>query len=235
MCYPEPTVLDDYEAADLVITAHLVSLVNEIDPKSYPGGDVSAVAMTVEKVYKGDVKTGDKIQIGQGIPGLTCTLTFFEPMVGEKFLLYLRRPAKSSNTLATSRCSGSGYLKYAHDHLLYLDKMDKVLGRTRVYGRYVKQGSDDSSLAGRKIRFRGKNRTYVATTDKEGSYELYGMTPGRYVVDPELPSGWIVDNFHLTRKLTEAEFMDLSAPSRAVFTLLPKRHFRADVELRRAN
>ena len=109
-------------------------------------------------------------------------------------------------------------------------------GRTRISGVLDDDGLAGLSLEGQAIRIIGKNRTYVAKTDKNGVYELYDLPPGRYVLQPELKFGWKVDEFHLTRPLTRSEQMHGRRPSnRVAFTLRPRSHFGVDMRLKLNN
>ena len=68
---PIPTVLDEYNAADVVMIARVVSLKKstEFDPGYF--GDVRSATFIVEKVFKGDVKVQDQLVFGQG-NGVRC-------------------------------------------------------------------------------------------------------------------------------------------------------------------
>jgi hypothetical protein len=97
-------------------------------------------------------------------------------------------------------------------------------------------GSSGLSLEGQAIRLIGKNRTYVAKTDKNGVYELYDLPPGRYVLEPELTFGWKVDEFSLTRPPTRTELRQGHRPcNKVAFTLRPRRHFGIDIRLELSN
>ena len=80
-----------------------------------------------------------------------------------------------------STCNRSNRVENTHDDLLYLENIATVQGRTRVSG--VVDG-DDENAAGQQVRITGKNKSYIATTDKNGVYELYDLPPGRYLTEP---------------------------------------------------
>ena len=216
-CYPRSTVLQDYEKANLVIIARLVSLVKATEPTGRPGGDISSATMVVEKVFKGEVEAKQKLTFGQGDEILGCSWSFYEKMIGERYLLYLSQPEKLSERFYITTCNRSRGLEYADDDLLYLNNIDKVRGQTRVSGILNVDGGEDG---GQTIRIIGKRKTYAATTDKNGVYELYDLPPGRYILESELKFGWKVDEFHLTRQLTRSEMINPRPPSnRVAFTL----------------
>lgn len=234
-CFNTSTVLDDYEQADLVIIAKVKSVTKTITPTRF-GGDKNHAIMTVQRVFKGDVTTGQELTFGQGDPTLGCSWALYENYVGEEYLLYLFRPEKPDEPFYISTCNRSTSVEGAHEDLLYLNNMDKLRGRTRVSGVIDQEGGEDEDVAGMQIRITGKNRSYVATTDKNGLYEVYDLPPGRYSVEPILRTGWEVDTYYLTRQPTRAELMrsDSDEPtlSKVWFTLRKKRHFGVSFDLR---
>ena len=92
---PLPTVLDDYEGADVVITARLVSIekTKEPDPIHF---DIRSATMVVQKVFKGNIKVQDAIGFAQG-NGIDCLWQFDETMIGREYLLYLDSPDEASD------------------------------------------------------------------------------------------------------------------------------------------
>lgn len=235
-CYPITTVVDDYEKADLVIIARMKSVTK--GPNRFYS-DISHVTMTVEKVFKGDTKAGAELTIGQGEATLDCSWQFSADEVGETYLLYLYQPEKPSEPFYVSTCNRSKGLEGAKEDLLYLENIDKVRGRTRVSGVVERNSVDIDDESGHQIRIVGKNKTYIATTDKDGVYEVYGLPPGRYSLEPVLQPGWKIDEWLLTREWTRADWrrseLDLPPPTKVWFTLRPKKHFGANIGLRLAN
>lgn len=231
-CHNTSSVLDDYEQADLVIIARMTAVTKG---KSRFNSDISHATMTVEKVFKGDVKIGQELLFENGDPVLGCSWQFYEDYVGSAFLLYLYRPEKPSEPFVISTCNRSTGVSSAHEDLLYLENIDKLRGRTRVSGFVEREGADDN-LEGQRLRIVGGKKVYIATTDKYGVYELYDLPPGRYTIEPVLETGWILDEYGLTRPPTRAELMSLDddppPPKKIPFTLRPKRHFGVSMSLR---
>jgi hypothetical protein len=231
---PKPTVLQAYTESDVVVIARAIS-VEKLSEKAMTGTFVSSTTMEVEKVFKGNLRVGDKLEFGQG-NGIRCTAVFYEGDIGKEYLFYLESPPSDEKLWYEFGLGRSQLLKYAADDLLYLNKMDKVRGRTRISGVLDENGLAGLSLEGQRIRIIGKDRTYVAKTDKNGVYELYDVPAGRYVLEPELKFGWKVDEFHLTRPLTRLELMHGRRPSnRVAFTLRPRQHFGVDLRLELSN
>src|SRR5687767_1477901 len=156
--------------------------------------------------------------------------------LGSEYLFYLDKLPENEKLWYEFGYRRSNSLENANEDLLYLNKLNKVRGRTRVSGVLDDDGLAGLSLEGQRIRIVGKNRTYVAMTDKNGVYELYDVPPGRYVLVPGLKFGWKVDEFHLTRPPTRLEMMQGRRPSnRVAFSLRPRSHFGIDIRLRLSN
>lgn len=234
---PKKTVLEAYEDSDVVVIARAVSVEKTADESRKPmlGTNVSATTMEVQKVFKGNLRVGDKVVFGQG-NGIRCTWVFHENDVGKEYLFYLHSPPTEQDLWYEFGYSRSHLVEYVADDLLYLNNMEKLRGRTRVSGVLDDEGLGDRSVEGRKIRIIGRNKTYVATTDKNGVYELYDLPPGRYVLEPHLDFGFLVDEFTLTRPPTRREMMSEPKPSnRVAFTLRPRKHFGVDIRLKLSN
>ena len=92
---PKPTVLQAYDESDVVIIARAISVEKLSDQSEKPmiGTLVSSTTMQVEKVFKGNLRAGDKIVFGQG-NGIWCTWVFDEDDIGKEYLFYLNSPAK---------------------------------------------------------------------------------------------------------------------------------------------
>lgn len=237
-CRPKMTaVLDEFETSDLVVIARVTALIK--GPNRFPTSDISHSTAVIEKVFKGDIKAGDEIRLGQGDPILDCSWDFFPSSVGDKFLFYLDRPEKPSEPFWVSTCRRSSGVEYAKDDLLYLENIDKVRGRTRVSGVVERDDEDDENLAGHQVRITGRNKSYIATTDKDGVYEIYDLPPGRYTIEPLLQSGWRIDHWLITREETRTEWRrsnkGLPPLTRRAFTLRARKHFGADIILTLAN
>ena len=227
-CYPITTALDSYERSDLVVIARLYSVEKATGSEHPFGSDISSATMVVEQVFKGDVKINDKLTFAQGHEVVGCRWSFEGRPLGERYLLYLFKPEKPSDPWYISTCNGSGNVELAKDDLLYLNNMEQRRGQTRISGRVSVEG--DLNTEGRKIRISGGNKTYFATIDKDGVYELYDVPPGTYTLEPVLPFGWKVDEFLLTRPPTRANFYRRPS-NRVVFTLRPHKHFGVHIRL----
>lgn len=226
-CYQKPTVLHEYEQADAVLTARIIS-VEKIEPPDPILQDVRSATVLVQRVYKGNVRAGEQIKLGQG-NGIDCLWTFDEQMVGEEELLYLYE-VKDGATVGVSGCGRSNALERAGDDLLYLNNLEKARGRTRVSGSYGTQfDSDEFDVKNKKIQIIGRKKVYETTTDANGNYELYDLPPGRYVLRPEMPAGWKIDLMEMVRSPSYSKNRPGSSTRQIVFTLRPKQHAGLDL------
>jgi Carboxypeptidase regulatory-like domain len=211
---PLPTVLDAYAEADVVIIARVVSIekTNEPDPIHL---NIRSATMLVQRVFKGNVKVQDAISFAQG-NGIDCLWIFDEKMIGSEYLLYLNPPDGGSDLWYLGQGRSSG-VNAAENDLLYLNKLDKVRGKTRVSGTL----DDDFPVAGKNVRIIGKNNTFRTATNEHGVYEIYGLPPGQYLIAPEMPHGWIIDT---DNSFPTASERPMHSKSYKAFTLRPKRH-----------
>ncbi len=128
-CGGKPTVLTEYEWANVVVVVQVTSV-----EKSEKGVDrVRYTKAIVEEAFKGKIKAGEEIVFGQG-GGADCIWTFRETNIGERFLFYLVPMEKEQKLWWAGTCGRSRAVAYAADDLLYLRNMAVVRGKTRLSG-----------------------------------------------------------------------------------------------------
>ena len=202
-CGLRPTVLDSFNASDVVVVVSPV-YVEKAEPEktAAPGrmsdgenfvDGVMSTTVRVEQVFKGTLKVGDEMIFSQG-GGADCIWTFSEEDIGKKFLFYLGQPEGFPRWIAGT-CGRSNSVEHAADDLLYLTKLDKVRDKTRISGTVRFRRGTGESLAGRKIRIIGTKQTQELETNDKGVYEIYDLPAGRYLIEPEVPKGWEVGRF----------------------------------------
>ena len=223
---PRPTVLDAYEDADVVVIARAISVekIGDESPMPTNASRVLSTIMEVQKVFKGNLRTGDKMTFGQG-NGIRCTWVFYEEFIGKDFLFYLQKPPQDSVWYEFGYAR-SNEISAAADDLLYLNNIERIRGKTRVAGTL----SDEEfgpGLPGRKIWILGKNKVYETRTDENGVYEFYDLPPGRYVLEPEFPFGWRINDKTIGTTTVSKE--EQIHGRHILFTLKPRQHAAVDI------
>lgn len=200
-CSTAPTVLDDFSASPIVVTARLEEF-EELD-RSIEAGNVYktvAAVMTVEKVYKGTLKVNQRIKILDGGGG-DCSMGFLRSKPGQRFLFFTG-PAKQVGRLKgrlhwISRCSRSERIEAAGPDLAYLDNRAKFAGKTRLSGIVKRFSQDPPSLAKIRVSVTGRNFDQVVETDEAGFFELWGLPTGQYRVTFAVPSGTRIRDYRI--------------------------------------
>ncbi len=222
-CSRNGTVAEEFARTPNVVRLKLRSIEKAADSeRNYGVEGIRQSKLTVEKVFKGNLKVGDELTFAQG-GGADCVWTFSEKGIGTEYLFYLGgKPAKGkaqsrmpSSVIASTTmrgaatpphgevwtaftCSRSSSLGYAAADLLYIEKMAKVRGKTRVSGTFTQsiEASVESEesiyrrLDGRSVRISGQGRNIELKTDENGVYEIYDLPAGRYKITPERVEGF---------------------------------------------
>jgi hypothetical protein len=191
-CGQMSTVQQAFDNADDVFTAEIKAIKKTKPSRDYPNG-VEGAKATVIKVFKGNLKAGADVFFDEGT-GSDCLWQFDEKLIGKRLLIYDERHSRPSvsGRYGIYGCDRSGDAEKRTVDFLYLENLDKVRGRTRVYG-YVHFVGGNESAAGRKVRIIGAIETYTATTDKNGIYEIYDLPIGDYFLEPEIPKCWKIN------------------------------------------
>jgi hypothetical protein len=179
-----PTAIEAFAEAQNVVTARV---------KTIDGGHGKTTAI-VEKVFKGDMKTGRELVLLR--KNTTSLMVYFGTgAVGSKLLLYLPAP----------EADGTWYInnvnRWLPQHtlgldMLYLDKLDRVRGKTRIAGRFWLPRypgnffGDDPEPPRRRVTISGNGRKVRVKADKDGLFEVYGLPPGTYRITPERIPGF---------------------------------------------
>ena len=249
-CAAKPTALDEYEWSGVVVIARAVSVEKaeakeeeekkeerkeekaeeESDEKAeraYSYGGVISTKMVVEKVFKGGLKIGDEMVFAQG-GGADCIWTFDEKDVDKQYLFYLREIEREPKIWFAGTCGRSSLLEYAAEDLLYLNKLNKVRGKTRISG-IIWFEEEGWSVAGRKIRITGANKTYELKTDKNGVFEIYDVPAGKYLVETEVPAGWKLNSYGVRHFSSFTRGEDDETLKRIPIMLEAKKHVSIDI------
>ena len=193
-----PELADAVENAGNIVVLKVQTVEKyRADETGYGYGGVKQSRMTVEKIFKGNLKVGQELIFAQG-GGADCIFTFDEDDVGTEYLFFLGGKPLKNNLWAGYICSRSNTLKGAAADLKYLEALPNAKGKTRLFGTLTKE--DDPSvegetgsyerLAGRSVTVSGNGKTFKLRTDENGVYELYDLAPGKYKVTPEPIKGY---------------------------------------------
>ncbi len=220
-CAVNGTVDEEFSRTPNVVVLKVRSIEKtaETPPRLVNYGGIKQTTLTIEKVFKGNLKVGEELIFAQG-GGADCVWTFTEESVDKEYLFYLGAgpldKKASENVIAAtgqfpkvvpkgvwiaSTCSRSGWIKYRANDLKYLKNISKVQGKTRLSGkmsRYVsvaiaEEKSRHEMLAEYKIKLTGNGVNKDLKTDENGSYEIYDLPPGTYVLTPEKIPGYKFD------------------------------------------
>ena len=189
-CGGHPSPCGSYYGADAVFIGVVQNVETRIakgrDGREYSGGQVARIQ--VEKSFKGMVQP----EVVFRTEGSSCDPTYQE---GQRWLLYAYQDQKTK-TWRIAACDRSTKIENAADDLLYLQGLPKSASTTRLSGE-LKHYEDDpekgfsrvKNISGAKVTIIGESKSYEVYTDKDGVYEIYGLPPGKYTVEPEIPVG----------------------------------------------
>jgi hypothetical protein len=203
-CGSRPDTLDEYKSSQVIVTGKIES-VHKIREKERDGDydEFASATLVVDKVYKGPVKPGDKLILQQA-SGADCAFSWSEKSIDTRWLFYLGSPSTEgyewlSNQginlerrpwYRTSFCGRSTTVASAAVDLAFLDALEKVKGKTRVYGTLSFSDQPDGSVEGIQVRISGANSKFRSKYLKEGYFEIYDLPAGDYIFEVMAPAGW---------------------------------------------
>jgi protocatechuate 3,4-dioxygenase beta subunit len=188
-CAGYPTVCEAYANADAVFVGSVLSVEDKRTKKDdekdvYVGYQLARVQ--VEQTFKGMKETIVLFRSERS----SCDAVYKE---GQRWLFYAYYD-KKSKTWSIYGCDRSQQLKGITEDLLYLQALPASAQKTRIAGE-LKHYEDDPvegfepvrNIIGAKVKIVGEKKTYEVFTDKNGIYEIYGLPPGQYSIEPETP------------------------------------------------
>jgi hypothetical protein len=185
-CFSDDTVDKRFAAYGAVLIARFDQIAEDENIK----GPLNKVpTFIISKVYKGSFKTGTRI-------GLTptynsCSMTFLKEEIGRDFLLFLSKNPQDGKW-ETIICSKSGTLEKKNADLLYLNKIDKVRGKTRLSGSIWIPVTNNGRInkVRRSVHLSGNGRESEIPLDENGIFEIYDLPPGKYRISAEKIKGY---------------------------------------------
>jgi hypothetical protein len=200
-CFPTDPLDKEFADAKNVVIMKLTAVTKADGAEKYRSiGNIKQSTLTVQKVFKGKLKVGQELPFEQG-GGADCIWTFSEEAIGREYLLFL---GPDRGIWAVSVCGRSSSVKWAAADIRYLENIATLRRKTRLYGTLeqefkspVENGGGDfrhEPLKDKTVRVTGMGRDMRVKTDAEGFYEVYGLPPGRYRVEPEKVKGFRLEN-----------------------------------------
>jgi len=178
-CAGSPSPCGQFAAAEAVFVGTVTSVENKF-AKTDNGQYVvvgQLAHVQVDEAFKG-VKATEYVF---GSYGTSCDPQYQE---GQRWLFYASyNPEKRAWFIPA--CGRSTQIDNAADDLLYLRGLPSTAQKTRVAG--VLKTELYKPLMGIKVKLIGDRETSEAFTDKNGVYEVYGLAPGKYSIEPEIP------------------------------------------------
>ena len=178
-CVGRMSVCGGFTAAEAVFVGTVTRVENQTakdeDGKEFIVGQVAR--MQVDEAFKG-AKAPELIFRSYGS---SCDVHYEE---GQRWLVFASYD-KKEKAWAIGACGRSTRLEFAADDLLYLRGLPGSAQKTRLSGDLTDR--DRKPLMGVKVKIIGERQTHEVFTDKNGVYEIYGLPPGKYIVQPETP------------------------------------------------
>lgn len=190
-CMVPLTVDKEYERYENIIIGQISSFTKYSKDEQGPGFlGIKEFSITVEKVFKGGLKERQELTFTQG-GGADCIWTVDQDSIGKDILFYLNRAEMKDGYLAASTCSRSGDVSYRAADILYLDKREKVKGRSRLSGTVTQVISTSVNevkainvpVKDFKINITGEDKNYELKTDANGVFEIYDLPNGEYKIN----------------------------------------------------
>jgi len=189
-CGGSPSPCGSYGSADAVFVGSVQRVV-EKKAKGESGNEYGfgqTAYVQVEKTFKGTLQP----EVVFRTQGTSCDPTYKE---GQRRLFYAYYN-KETKTWSTAACDRSTLVENAADDLLYLQALPKSASTTRLSGRVAHYEDDPENgfsevndISGTKVTITGEGKKYEAYTNKDGVFEIYGLPPDKYAVEPEIPVG----------------------------------------------
>lgn len=178
-CFGNPSICGSFASAEAV----LVGTVSRVEIKTVkaPNGDDygnQIAYVQVEESFKG-VKASEMIFRSYGT---SCDAEY---KVGQRWLFYAYFNKEDKAWLIRG-CDRSRLIESAPDDLSYLRNLPGSAQQSRFSG--VLRKNLDTPLMGIKVKVTNGRQVYETFTDKNGVYELSGLPPATYSVEPEVPS-----------------------------------------------
>jgi hypothetical protein len=144
------------------------------------------VRFSIEQVFKG--VAGDEVEIVTGLSGGDCGYHFKD---GESYVVYAIRSGRDKSRLYSGICNRIKLVAEADEDFAYFRAIPESGIGGLVYGRVKKLTGPlsfetrykETYLDNIKVTIEGNGRKFETTTNKDGYYQVSGLTPGQYNVN----------------------------------------------------
>lgn len=178
-CAGSPSPCGQFATAQAVFVGTVTRVENKF--AKLENGQYAVVSqlahVQVDEAFKG-VKSTEYVF---GSYGTSCDPQYIE---GEHWLFYASYDPEKKAWFVPA-CGRSTQVDDAADDLLYLRGLPDSAQKTRIAG--VLKTELYKPVMGVKVKLIGERETSEAYTDKNGVYEVYGLAPGKYTIEPEIP------------------------------------------------
>jgi hypothetical protein len=182
--------------------------VSTIDRKTASGDEYKdrLVFFDVERSYRGWTAKTAEVVTGWG--GGDCGYEFHE---GVEYLVY-GYPHRETGRLYTGICQRTRLLSEAAEDLDYLSKKNDPSHGAGIEGTIEELDSKNriqvvGFLGGIQVLVEGPSGRQTIVSQKDGRFQLWGLSPGSYRVTPALPKSFLPDE--QTVKLERASCAEL--------------------------
>jgi hypothetical protein len=196
-----------------VFAGHVVKI-STIDRKTASGDEYKdrLVFFDVERSYRG--WTAKTAEVVTGSDGTDCGYKFQE---GVGYLVYAY-PDPETGKLYTGICQRTRPLSEAAEDLEYLSKKNDPSHGAGIEGTIEELDSKDriqvvGFLGGIQVLVEGPSGRQTIMSQKDGRFQLWGLSPGSYRVTPALPKSFLPDKRTVKLERTScAELRFLATP-----------------------
>jgi hypothetical protein len=163
-----------------------------LKPTSGDDYEERLVSFDVERSYRG--WEGKTAEVVTGMGGGDCGYEFRE---GVRYLVYAY-PHSLTGKLVTGICQRTRPLSEASEDLEYLNKKDDPSHGAGIEGRIDELVSKSRTqvvglLEGIQVLVEGPSGRQTIVSQKDGRFQLWGLSPGSYRVTPVLPKSFLPD------------------------------------------
>lgn len=190
-CGGYPTTCGAYTGAEAVFigTVRKVEQLNlRKDEEDNAVSDGQIAHVLVEQVFKNMQQT----EVVFRSHNSSCDAVYKE---GQRWLFYAYYDRKD-RAWGIRACDRSTLIADAAEDLLYLQGLPESAQKTRLSGTLVHYEDGPEAgfrrvapLGGVRVKIAGAQKTSEALTNTDGAFEVYGLPPGSYAVEPDVPAG----------------------------------------------